>query len=220
MTDGDATDSRPEIPGESVTAADEAADEPTATEAYEVLVAEPGLGPVVEEHGPLELDPAEDPFRRLVVSILRQQVSMASAAAIRERMFEAMEVTPEGVLAADEAVLRDAGLSEAKVEYVRALADAWLERGYSQSYFDGMDNEAVAAELGEIRGIGPWTVDMFLMFGLGRPDVFPVGDLGIRKGMRALYGEEMTRAEMRERAEPWRPYRSYASLYLWRAYEG
>ncbi len=214
MTDGDATDA---AAGDQPNAgATEAA---TAEAAFEALADDPDLGPLVEEHGPLELAPAEDPFRRLVVSILRQQVSMASAAAIRERMFEAVEVTPEGVLAADEAVLRDAGLSDAKVEYVRALADAWVERDYSRASFAGMENEEVAAELTEIRGVGPWTVDMFLMFGLGRPDVFPVGDLGIRKGMRALYDEEMTKGEMREAAEPWRPYRSYASLYLWRAYE-
>jgi DNA-3-methyladenine glycosylase II len=80
-----------------------------------------------------------------------------------------------------------------------------------------MDAAAVGDELGEIGGVGPWTVDMFLMFGLGRPDVFPVGDLGIRKGMAVLYDDDLTRAEMRDRAERWAPYRSYASLYLWRA---
>jgi DNA-3-methyladenine glycosylase II len=175
------------------------------------------MGPLVETHGPVALERAEDLFERFVVSILRQQVSMDAAAAIRDRLFDRVEVTPEGVLAADEETLRAAGLSAAKVEYVRALAERWREAGYSRPYFEGMDAAAVGDELGEIRGVGPWTVDMFLMFGLGRPDVFPVGDLGIRKGMAVLYDDDLTRAEMRDRAERWAPYRSYASLYLWRA---
>jgi DNA-3-methyladenine glycosylase II len=73
----------------------------------------------------------------------------------------------------------------------------------------------VTAELTEIRGVGPWTAKMFLVFGLGRPDVFPVEDLGIRKGMATLYDDDLTRGEMRERATAWAPYRSYASQYLW-----
>jgi DNA-3-methyladenine glycosylase II len=81
-----------------------------------------------------------------------------------------------------------------------------------------MDDEAVVAELTTITGVGTWTAEMQLMFSLGRPDVFPVGDLGIRKGMRTLYGD-LSREEMVEKSEEWRPYRSYASLYLWRAKE-
>jgi DNA-3-methyladenine glycosylase II len=79
-----------------------------------------------------------------------------------------------------------------------------------------MDRDAVVAELTDVRGVGDWTAKMFLMFVLGREDVFPVEDLGIRRGMEELFGD-LTRAEMVDRAEPWRPYRSYASLYLWRA---
>jgi DNA-3-methyladenine glycosylase II len=183
-----------------------------------VLRTDEYLGPLVETHGPLTLEPADDLFRRLVVSVLRQQVSMDAAAAIRERLFEAVEPTPEGILAAEDGLLRDAGLSAAKAEYARALATAWRDRDYSRAYFADLTDEAVAAELSDVRGVGPWTVDMFLVFGLGRPDVFPVGDLGIRKGTRAVFEEpELTRAEMRERAQRWRPFRSYASLYLWRA---
>jgi len=179
------------------------------------LRGDPALAPLVDEHGPLELDPHEEPFRRLVVSVLRQQVSMDAAAAIRERLFDAVEVTPAGILAADPATLHDAGVSQAKAEYLRAIAERWDRAGYSRDYFAGMDDEAVRAELTEIRGVGDWTADVFLLFALGREDVFPVGDLGIRKGMRRLFDEEMTRAEMVDRAERWRPYRSYASRYLW-----
>jgi DNA-3-methyladenine glycosylase II len=188
---------------------------------HEFLRSDSALGPVVDAHGELTLDPAEDLFERLVTSILRQQVSMASAAATRERLFEAVEVTPTGVLAADEQVLKDAGLSRQKTRYVRNVAEAFHERGYDRDHFAAMDDEAVVAELTEITGVGQWTAEMQLMFALGREDVFPVGDLGIRKGMTTLHPEldREDRAAMVERSERWRPYRSYASLYLWRIKE-
>jgi DNA-3-methyladenine glycosylase II len=189
---------------------------PTYREAAAALAEDDALGPVVERHGPLRLDPADDLYRRLVVSVLRQQVSMASAAATRERLFEAVEVTPEGVLASDEATLRDAGLSRQKTRYVRTVAEAFIEEGYDKAYFEDMDDGAIVDELTDITGVGDWTARMQLLFTFGRPDVFPVGDLGIRKGMRTLFGEGLSREGMVGEAERWRPYRSYASLYLWR----
>lgn len=189
-------------------------------EAADALAADPILEPYVAEFGPLELDPAEDLFERLVVSLVRQQVSMAAAAAIEKRLFDAVEVTPAGILAAEPELLQDAGLSAAKTEYVKAVAEAFQQQGYDRAYFAEMDDEAVAEELRGIRGVGPWTAKMVLMFGLGRPDVFPVEDLGVRRGMEIACDREMSRAEMRERAREWAPHRSYASLYLWRAYEG
>jgi DNA-3-methyladenine glycosylase II len=181
---------------------------------------DPDLGPLVDEYGELVVEPHDDPFERLVVSIVRQQVSMDAAAAIRERLFDAVDATPESMTSADPAVLRDAGLSSQKVNYVGNVAEAFTERGYDRDYFRELTDEAVHDELTSIAGVGPWTADMFLMFALGREDVFPVGDLGIRKGMQVMFGEDTTRAEMRDVAERWRPYRSYASLYVWRAYEG
>jgi len=144
---------------------------------------------------------------------------MASAAATRERLFERVNVTPEGILAADEDVLREVGLSRQQSQYVTNIAAAFLERGWSRGYFTGMSDEEVRAELTDVTGVGTWTAEMQLMFSLGREDVFPVGDLGIRKGMETVFDESMTRGEMVERAERWAPYRSYASLYLWRAEE-
>ena len=190
------------------------------TDPHDALRDDPQLGPLVDEHGELELDPADDPFERLVVSIVRQQVSMDAAAAIRERLFDAVDVTPESVAGADPDVLRDAGLSSQKTDYVRNVADAFREHDWDRASFADLGDDEVRAELTSITGVGDWTAEMFLMFGLGREDVFPVGDLGIRKGMQSLYGEETTRAEMREVATRWQPYRSYASLYVWRAYEG
>jgi DNA-3-methyladenine glycosylase II len=189
---------------------------------HEHLRSDDRLGALVAEHGELTVEPAADFFQRFVVSILRQQVSMASAAATRERLFEAVEVTPEGILATDETVLQNAGLSRQKTTYVNNIAEAFVEEGYSQDYFEGMDDDAVREELTEIPGVGPWTADMQLIFSLGRPDVFPVGDLGIRKGMANLFDDldREDRAAMAERSERWAPYRSYASLYLWRATDG
>ena len=185
---------------------------------HEHLRSDARLGPLVERHGRLELDPAEDMFRRLVVSVLRQQVSMASAEATRARLFEAIEVTPAEVLAADPETLRDCGLSRQKASYVRNIAEAF-DGEYDRAHFEALDDEAIIEELTSIKGVGEWTARMQLLFALGRPDVFPVGDLGVRKGMCALFGEELTREEMVTEAERWAPYRSYATLYLWRVDE-
>lgn len=211
-----ATDDEPDDdPGSDVTA-----DQDPAADPIEFLARDAVLGPVVAEHGRLTLDPAEDVFERLVVSVLRQQVSMDAAAAISGRLFEAIEVTPAGVRAADDQVLRDAGLSSQKVRYVNAIADAFHEHGWTRADFERMSDAEVVETLTAITGVGEWTARMQLLFALGREDVFPVGDLGVRKGMVALFDREMTRAEMVEAAERWAPYRSYATLYIWRAYEG
>lgn len=173
------------------------------------------LAPLVDRYGRLELDPAGDMFRRLVVSVLRQQVSMASAEATRERLFDTIEVTPQNVLATDPEALKECGLSRQKTDYVRNIAAAFDDE-YDMAYFEELDDEAVIQELTTIKGVGEWTARMQLLFSLGRPDVFPVGDLGVRKGMRTLFEEEMTREEMVTEADRWAPYRSYATLYLWR----
>jgi DNA-3-methyladenine glycosylase II len=110
---------------------------------HEALRADPDIGPLVKAHGELTLDPASDLFERLVVSILRQQVSVASAAATRERLFDAVTVTPEGIRAADNEVLRDVGLSRQKTRYVNEVADAFLEHSYSLETFEDDDDEEI-----------------------------------------------------------------------------
>lgn len=197
----------------------ETADGATAEAAIETLREDDYLGPLVDRHGPLTLDPADDLFERLVISILRQQVSMASAAATRERLFDAIDVTPEGVLAADDETLRDAGLSRQKTRYVGEIAETFASEGYDKAYFADATNDEIRETLTDITGVGPWTANMQLLFTFGRPDVFPVGDLGVRKGMDSLFEAELSRAEMSAEAERWAPYRSYASLYLWRVEE-
>ena len=187
-----------------------------AADAADYLRADDLLGPHVDQHGVLRLEPVDDLFERLVVAILRQQVSMASAAATQERLFDAVTVTPRGILASDEATLKGAGLSRQKTRYVTEIARAFVDQGYTKEYFAYASNDEIVDALTEITGVGPWTARMQLMFTFGRPDVFPVEDLGIRKSMETLFTAEMTWGEMRERAERWAPYRSYASLYLWR----
>lgn len=186
--------------------------------ASDALSADPTLEALIERFGPLELSPAEDPFRRLVVSIVNQQLSTASAEAIRARLFDRFEIAPAPLRDADEDALRDLGLSRQKIAYVKSAAETFLEDDLDRASFAGMTDEEAIGELTEIHGVGVWTAKMFLMFALARPDVFPVEDLGIRNGIVDLYGE-MTRDEMVTRAERWRPHRSTACLYLWRAYE-
>lgn len=186
---------------------------------HDELATDPYLGPLVEAHGRLTIEPAEAFFQRFVTSILRQQVSMASAAATRNRLFDTVEVTPDGVLAADDDLLRDAGLSRQKTRYVNNVAWAFEQRGWSKAKFEGMEDSAVRTELTDVTGVGTWTANMQLLFSLGRDDVFPVGDLGVRKGMQRLFDADLSRTEMVEEAERWRPHRSHASLYLWRVEE-
>jgi DNA-3-methyladenine glycosylase II len=175
------------------------------------------LAPLVDEYGELELTPADDLFERLVVSVVNQLISTEAARTIRERLFEQFEVTPRAMLAAEADALRDVGLSPQKVEYVKNIAAWFDENDITRERFAEMTDAAVKRELTEIRGVGDWTAKMFLMFGLGREDVFPVEDLAVRRGMEDLFGD-LTRGEMREFAEAWKPYRSFATLYVWQHY--
>lgn len=184
-----------------------------------VLSSDAALKPIVERHGSVELEPADDTFKRLITTIVRQQVSMEAAQSIRQRLFERHDVTPSQIASVDPDTLMGVGLSAQKAEYVQAVAEAYLENGYDRAYFQAMDDEAVIETLTDIRGVGEWTAKMFLMFCLGREDVFPVEDLGIRKAMHEVIDPTLTRAEMVERASRWQPVRSYASLYLWRHIE-
>lgn len=186
---------------------------------HDTLRDDPHIGPLVGEHGRLTVNPADDFFARFVTSILRQQVSMPSAAATRERLFDRVDVTPDGILAADPDTLRECGLSRQKTRYVRNVAEAFTD-GLSRDALADLSDAEVRAELTAITGVGEWTANMQLLFSLGREDVFPVGDLGVRKGMNQLFGMEVeARDEMVDVAERWAPYRSYASLYLWRVEE-
>ncbi|GAD51376.1 3-methyladenine DNA glycosylase [Halarchaeum acidiphilum MH1-52-1] len=182
---------------------------------YAVVRGDDALRTLYEEHGDLGPERAADPFERLVVAVTNQSVSLESAAAVRERLRERVDFAPAGLRDADDATLRDAGLSDTKVRALNELAERYPD-GIVHDDFADLSNDDVRAELGAVYGVGDWTANMFLLFALGRADVFPVGDLGVRKGMQTLYGHE-TRAEMRDYAETWAPYRSYATRYVWKA---
>lgn len=174
------------------------------------------LKPLIEEHGEIELERSEKPFERLVVSIINQQLSTESALSIKNKVFDNFEITPEALIEANEDNLSDCGLSGQKIEYIKSAAEQFIEDNLSADSFAEMTDEEAIEELTDIHGVGVWTAKMFLINVLAREDVFPVEDLGIRRAMENLYQLE-SRQEMRAKAEGWAPYRSYASLYLWKS---
>ena len=177
----------------------------------------------VEDLGDRRAGRPEDHYGALVRSIVGQQLSTKAARAIYARLterFGGRTPTPQEVLADDPDELRAAaGLSRAKVSFLRSLAEHVLEGSLELERLDELSDEDVIAELTAVRGIGVWSAHMFLMFHLGRPDVLPVGDLGIRKAVQKHYdlAELPVGPAIEAIAEPWRPYRTLASLFLWRS---
>ena len=188
--------------------------------------ADPILRAVIDEVGPVGdffAGRPTDHYGTLVRSIVGQQLSTKAARSIYERLlghFGGSPPTPSEVLAADPEEMRAAaGLSRAKVTFLRSLAEHVLEGSLELERLDELPDEQVTAELVAVKGLGPWTADMFLLFHLQRPDVMAVGDLGIRRAVMIAYQlEELPDpAKLTELAEPWRPYRSVACRYLWRS---
>jgi DNA-3-methyladenine glycosylase II len=191
--------------------------------------ADPVMARLIEDFGgplPLERDARGRPadlYGALVRSIAGQQLSVKAAASIYQRLearFGGRTPTPEEILADDPEALRAAaGFSRAKVAYLRSLAEHVVRGELPMDRIAELDDADVIRELTAVKGVGEWTAHMFLMFTLHRPDVLPVGDLGVRNAVKAAYDLERppTPAELGELAEPWRPYRTRASLYLWRS---
>jgi DNA-3-methyladenine glycosylase II len=181
---------------------------------------------LIDEHGgplPLEPDSRGRPaelYGALVRSIAGQQLSVKAAAAIWRKLldrYDGRTPTPQEILADDPEELRAAaGFSRAKVSYLRSLAEHVLTGELDIDHLRELPDEEIVAELTAVKGIGEWTAQMFLMFTLNRPDVLPVGDLGVRNAARDAYGIE-TIEELRAGAEAWRPHRTRACLYLWRS---
>jgi DNA-3-methyladenine glycosylase II len=190
--------------------------------------ADPVLRAVIDEIGVDGLgDPRagrpSDHYGALVRSIVGQQLSTKAAQAIYGRLtdrFGGRTPTPVEVLAEDPEELRAAaGLSRAKVQYLRSLAEHVLDGALELDRLDELPDDEVIAELVAVRGLGTWSAHMFLMFHLGRPDVLPVGDLGIRRAVMVRYDlpELPGPVEMERVAEPWRPHRTLACRFLWRS---
>jgi DNA-3-methyladenine glycosylase II len=158
-------------------------------------------------------------FQTLSRAIVGQQISVKAADSIWKKLQTAVtDVTPKTVAYAPYDLLRGCGLSNAKVLYLHSLANHFLENGGKIKKWPHMDDQAIIEELTTVKGIGRWTAEMFLIFGLGRPDVFPIDDLGLVKGIQRHYaeGEPMTKAEVLHVGETWRPYRSLGTWYMWR----
>ena len=177
---------------------------------------------IIHQVGPCTLVPRRRYFVALCEAIVAQQLAVKAAATIFGRfcrLFERNTPTPVKVLASSDAKLRSAGLSGQKLGYVRDLADKFADGTIRQRHLSRMDDEAVIAALTQVKGIGVWTAQMFLIFVLNRPDVWPVDDLGIRSAVQTQFGLRNLpdAARLTRLAEPWRPYRSIAAWYLWQS---
>lgn len=157
--------------------------------------------------------PPERYFEILVSSIIGQQLSVKAADTIESRLRGAVDaMTPEALAGQDLELLRQQGLSYSKANYILGLAEAFGEGVIDPQALEGMEPAEVIATLTALKGIGPWTAEMFLIFGMGHPDIWSPGDLGLRKAVEAHFGADQTSSEIATR---WAPYRSYAALYLW-----
>jgi len=185
---------------------------------------DPVLGAVIRRVGACELRRRGDPYRYLVRSVLYQQITGAAGRAIEKRLhaaFGGRVPVPAQLRVADTETLRGAGLSRQKIESIRAIATAFDERTLDGRRLARCTDVAVVEAVTQVRGVGEWTAHMLLMFSLGRPDVLPVGDYGVRKAARDLYGlaDLPKPRELEALGEAWRPYRSVATWYLWRSTE-
>jgi DNA-3-methyladenine glycosylase II len=172
--------------------------------------------------GPCRLRPMPDPFSMLISTVVSQQISVKAAESIVGRIVALTKknpLTPKSILAAKELHLRACGLSSAKLRTIRELAARVADRRLDLRRLCELDDDAIAEALLPIPGIGPWSVQMVLIFGLCRLDVLPVGDLGFRYGVRDLFGlgEPPSAEELEALAESWRPYRTVATWYIWRS---
>lgn len=184
---------------------------------------DPVLKRLIAVVGPCTLQPNPDGFAMLVRSIISQQISTKAAAAIRTRLEEVAGragVTPAGVLKLSDEALRSAGLSQAKARSIRDLAEKVRSKVVAFDHLPEATDEEVIEQLTVVRGIGRWTAEMFLIFALGRLDVLPVDDFGLRAGVRREYclAELPGKPRLTEIGEPWRPYRSIATWYFWRSF--
>jgi DNA-3-methyladenine glycosylase II len=202
--------------------------QPEWAEAIEHLTAaDPKLAALIAQVGPctMEIPHHFSIFHSLARSIVYQQLAGAAAAAIMgrvEALFPTGRMTPKNLLAKDEATLRAAGLSRNKLLALRDLAAKCLDRTVPDKRALGrMADEEIIERISQVRGIGRWTVEMLLIFRLGRPNVLPVDDYGVRKGMQRLYKmRELPKKDaMRRRARKWEPWCSVASWYMWRCCE-
>tara|TARA_B100000686_G_C16676485_1_gene909408 strand:- start:368 stop:1012 length:645 start_codon:yes stop_codon:yes gene_type:complete len=186
----------------------------------ELIAADPVIADVIKGCGRGRLVGQGDPFVTLVRSIVAQQISVRAADSIWNRLVEtAGSISPKIVADRDEAELQSAGLTRRKASYIRDMAVAFLEGSVAPKIWHAKDDEGVISELVGLRGVGRWTAEMFLIFHLLRPNILPLDDIGLIRACERHYaaGKEMTREDIEQLAERWKPWRSVATWYLWRS---
>jgi DNA-3-methyladenine glycosylase II len=178
------------------------------------------MGAIIRSRPKVHLMRRGEPFLTLARAICGQQISVKAAQSVWDRVVLCCsEVTPENVLAVERKRLRACGLSDRKTEYIADLAQHFADGSIHVHRWGEMSDEEIIAELVQVRGIGRWTAEMFLIFNLLRPDVFPLDDLGLQKAIRISYFRKrpVSLRTMRKLGESWRPWRSVATWYLWRS---
>ena len=181
------------------------------------------LARAIEQVGYPEPRVREPGFGTFVSTLVSQQISTSAAAAIMGRLHELLpSMEPAALLGLPDGALHAAGLSTPKIGYLEALARAMTEGRFEPRELAGFDDAAAIAAITAQRGFGIWSAEIYLMFSLGREDVFPAGDLALRTGLQRLRGidEKLSEMRARELAQHWAPYRSAASLFLWHYYRG
>ena len=171
---------------------------------------------------PFELTLHPDPFLRLVRSIVGQQLSVKAASTIFERfenLFPKNQIKPDALLKISEENFRNSGLSRQKISYLKDLTAKVLEGELELNKFSQLGSEIITTELVKVKGIGQWTAEMFLMFSLGRPDIFSFGDLGLQNAIKKAYKlkTKPTLKQMEKISKNWTPFRTYAAFILWRS---
>ncbi len=182
------------------------------------------LAPLVEKFGLPTMRAHGNYYQELVESIVSQQLSVKAGASITKRfvaLFEGSFPTPEQIIKTDVETMRSAGLSRPKARYIQDLAQHVQDGSIKFNHLDGLTNDEIIAELTAVKGIGEWTVHMFLIFCMGRTNVLAYGDLGVRNGIQKLYGlatiPDKPAVEAIATANNWHPYESYACWYIWKS---
>ena len=181
---------------------------------------DPVMGAIMRAHPKVFMMRRGEAFMTLARAICGQQISVKAAQAVWNRLVTCCtEITPEGVLSKKRTELRACGLSDRKTEYIADLAQHCVDGKIHERDWPRMADEEIIAELTDVRGIGRWTAEMFLMFNLLRPDVFPLDDLGLQKGIRVAYyrNRKVSLKTMKKLGDRWRPWRTVATWYLWRS---
>ena len=182
---------------------------------------DPALGKLMAQCGPIEIPLQEDYFLSIASAIVGQQLSNRVAEVLWSRLVDLAgeQLSPEIILSLEGESLRQVGISYSKINYLKALATAVNDNTLELNRLHLFDDEEVKRQLTSVKGIGPWTAEMFLIFSMGRLDVFSVGDGGLQRAVKWLYGMEEVpgKEELLRISNQWKPYRTIAALYLWRA---